>query len=350
MATEEEREAYLLAERLRSKERRARKREADNKVDNNLSCPSSDIPQTSGSSPQNTLTVQSNHSHEPDPSSQPLPSQPQPVAHRVPSTHKIARNFDHNNPPPPFSLGQLTELCCFCNALSFSGEMINCCHKGKVQIDLPPFPEKLENLFTGETDEATNFRRHIRKYNNSFSFASIQDNRKDAPPGVYKICGQMYTNTAGLLPYNQQPPVFNQLYVYSPSEANDLRLQNHHTDGCTSAVMEIINEVILEINPYCVLYKSMMEKYNEECRTAALQGRPPDRVQMHFLSGRDRRRYNAPTLNEIGAIFVGDLGAPANPPDIVVFSHQNILRRVPFLSCHADPLSFVLLFPDGHAG
>ena len=91
VATEEEREAYLLAERLRSKERRARKREADNKVDNNLSCPSSDIPQTSGSSPQNTLTVQSNHSHEPDPSSQPLPSQPQPVAHRVPSTQNCSK-------------------------------------------------------------------------------------------------------------------------------------------------------------------------------------------------------------------------------------------------------------------
>ena len=33
----------------------------------------------------------------------------------------------------------------------------------------------------------------------------------------------------------------------------------------------------------------MMDKYNLECRTAALQGRPPDRVQMHFLSGRDRK-------------------------------------------------------------
>ena len=115
----------MLANRLRLKERRARKQEAD-KVDNNLSCPSSDIPQNLGSSPQHAFA-----------SLQPLPSQPQPVAHRVPSTHRIARNFDHYNPPPPFSLGQLTELCSFCNALSFPGEKINCCHKGKVQIDLP---------------------------------------------------------------------------------------------------------------------------------------------------------------------------------------------------------------------
>ena len=145
MATEEEREARLLAERLRSKERRARKREAD-KVDNNLSCPSSDIPQTSGSSPQNAFALQSN-SNESDPSLQPVPSQPQPVAHRVPSTHKIAQNFDHNNPPPPFSLGQLTELCPFCNALSFPEETINCCHKGKVQIDLPPMSRETRKPF-----------------------------------------------------------------------------------------------------------------------------------------------------------------------------------------------------------
>ena len=63
-------------------------------------------------------------------------------------------------------------------------------------------------------------------------------------------------------------------------------MQNHHTDGCASAVMEIINEVILEINPYAFLYKSMMKKYNEECAAAAQEGREPDRVQMHFLSGR----------------------------------------------------------------
>ena len=49
--------------------------------------------------------------------------------------------------------------------------------------------------------------------------------------------------------------------------------------------MEIINEVIVEINPYAFLYKSMMEKYNEECAAAALAGRNPDRIQMHFLSG-----------------------------------------------------------------
>ena len=60
----------------------------------------------------------------------------------------------------------------------------------------------------------------------------------------------MYTNTAGLLPYNNRPPIFNQLYIYAPAEANDLRMQNHHTEGCTPAVMEIINELILRINPY----------------------------------------------------------------------------------------------------
>ena len=64
--------------------------------------------------------------------------------------------------------------------------------------------------------------------------------------------------------------------------------------------MEIINQVILEINPYALLYKTMMEKYNEKCETAALAGRIPDQVQMHFLSGSDRRRYNAPNANDLG--------------------------------------------------
>ena len=270
---------------------------------------------------------------------------------RYARSHNAARNYDPNNPPDPFTIGLMVEVCNYCDAYSFPGEKINCCHNGKVHIELPPFPPELQALFTEDTPEAINFRRHIRKYNTCFSFASIQDNRKDAPPGVYKICGQMYTNTAGLYPPGQQAPTFNQLYIYDNSaDVNQQRLQNHHTDGCTTEVMEIISRVIYEMNPYAKLYKSMAEKYNEEREHARSEGREVDQVMMHLLKGSDRRRYNAPALDEIGAIFVGEHGGPTKQPDIIVYSHQNNLRHIPFISCHADPLSFVLLFPDGRPG
>ena len=221
------------------------------------------------------------------PVSSPIPvlRPPSPVVRRnrtrVPRSNKLARRYDPNNPPPMFSLGTMTQECPHCEALSFPGEKINCCHGGRVDLEIPPFPELLKNLFVGDSPESVNFRRHIRKYNNSFSFASIEDTRAEAAPGIYRICGQIYSNTAGLIPRNQTP-IFNQIYIYSPEEGTDLRLQNHYTDGCISEVMETINQVINNINPYVILYKDMLQKYNEERESAALAGRDPAVVQMHF--------------------------------------------------------------------
>ena len=200
--TEEEKEERLLAQRIKSKELRDTNRVAD-AIEHQFPS-TSNIPHTSRPLSQNYLDPQSAYTE--SDSSQPLPSHRQPMAHRVPASHKIARNFDPENPPCQFSLGQMTQVCSFCSALSFPGEKINCCHNGKVHIDLPPFPEQLEKLFSDDTDEAINFRRHIRKYNNSFSFASIQDNRKDAPPGFIRSVGKCIPTLLVSFPTTNRPP------------------------------------------------------------------------------------------------------------------------------------------------
>ena len=160
----------------------------------------------------------------------------------------------------------------------------------------------------------------------------------------------MYTNVAGLFPPGGQSPLFNQLYIYQSSEANQRRMENHHTDGCLSEVMEVISSVLDAINPYAHLYKSMAQKYNEERDLAASAGREPSEVRLFLRTGPDRRRYNLPDHDEVGVIFVGDEGAPSKPPDIVVYTKQDQLRHVSMLSPNSDPLSFPLFYPSGHPG
>jgi hypothetical protein len=64
----------------------------------------------------------------------------------------------------------------------------------------------------------------------------------------------------------------------------------------------------------------------------------------------DLRRYNAPTVDEVGALMVGGNVDEADACDIIVRSTNGYFQRVfPLHSAYA-PLHYVLLFPDGCNG
>ena len=53
---------------------------------------------------------------------------------------------------------------------------------------------------------------------------------------------------------------------------------------------------------------------------------------MRMTTGPDRRRYNDPLQDEVAAIFTSSDGGADVPKDIVVYSHSDELRVVPYLS------------------
>ena len=179
---------------------------------------------------------------------------------RLPATYRIARQ------PIPlyvqrFSAGNMTVPCPHCGSLSFYKERFNCCHNGKVNLGIYPFPSQLETLFTQDTERGKNFRKNIRRYNTAFSFSSFSANLQSLPgrgPRVFRMCGQIYHNYATLYPANNAlPPCFNQCYIYQQSEANEFRFLNPVTGGCTPDIFEIISEVLKQVNPYAHWYKTM---------------------------------------------------------------------------------------------
>jgi hypothetical protein len=64
----------------------------------------------------------------------------------------------------------------------------------------------------------------------------------------------------------------------------------------------------------------------------------------------DLRRYNVPTIDEIGALMVGGDVDEANAHDIVIRSTNGYFQRVSPLHSAYAPLHYVLLFPDGRNG
>ena len=76
-----------------------------------------------------------------------------------------------------YYLGQMNELCQYCESLWFPNEQRNCCHNGKVSLTrLCEYPESLKELLMGSKQDAINFRNNIRNYNSEFAFASFGAN------------------------------------------------------------------------------------------------------------------------------------------------------------------------------
>ena len=169
--------------------------------------------------------------------------------------------------------------------ITFPSEKFSCCHDGKIHLDDHPFPPELQRLFETADELSLHFRSKIRRYNTAFAFASLTAKFPPPPhppgrdPPVFRICGQLYHNYAYLYPNNNNHPSFNQLYIYEPSEANNIRRLNPVTGECRPDVMEIIADILHNRNPYARFYRTMAEVERRERESAAAQNSDLGAVQ-----------------------------------------------------------------------
>ena len=75
------------------------------------------------------------------------------------------------------TLGEMNNVCPYCQALKFAKDHFKCCQNGKVQLDpLNPYSEEFKDLLTGNTPAAKHLQKDIRIYNDAFAFASFSAN------------------------------------------------------------------------------------------------------------------------------------------------------------------------------
>jgi len=169
-------------------------------------------------------------------------------------------------------------------------------------------------------------------------------------PYCFKIHGQTYHSTTTLHPSEGQERRYGQLYIIEGDQAVTTRMSAAPNSQCLRSVMETINTVMEEHSPYVSAFKQMHTVEQEEEQHAADQDQEARTVRLFFKRGPDCRRYNEPTHNEIAAVFVGEDGAPPANRDIVVYPRDRPPERMPYISCHVDPMCYPLLFPRGDLG
>nr|XP_047137563.1 uncharacterized protein LOC101241181 [Hydra vulgaris] len=253
-------------------------------------------------------------------------------------------------------LGEMNHICQYCGAKNFLNEThFLCCHSGKVALaPLLPYPLLMDDLMTGNhVDRAMNqnFFKHIGSYNACLSFALFTARiapPSDHGPPCFRICGQFVHRVGNLRPDQNVLPAYCQLYVYDPNTALNFRMEQN--DCCIRELMEFLQTIISQENPFALAFKNMAEIEDEEVRQAALEGRPTSIVKMSLLEGGDRRRYNLPSHEEVAIVFVGDDGAPPPSREVVIYPRGQALKTISSMSANLDPMIYPIFFPRGDAG
>ena len=205
-----------------------------------------------------------------------------------------------------------------------------------------------------------NFRENIRSYNSALSYASMGAKVIDFPgrgPYVFKVHGQTYHKTSHLHSVNGQAPQFAQLYVLDSTQATELRQDHAANEQCIPQVMDQLDRFFRQHNRLAATYTILREIEEHAALQAIEAGEELPVVNMVFKRDRqsDRRRYNAPTSNEIAMVFVNEDGEPPFKRDIRIYPRNPIDSNQPFvniniLSPNLDPMSYPILYPYGEAG
>nr|XP_047141074.1 uncharacterized protein LOC124816090 [Hydra vulgaris] len=105
-------------------------------------------------------------------------------------------------------------------------------------------------------------------------------------------------------------------------------------DCCIRELIELLQTIINQENPYALAFKNMAEVEDAEIRQAAIEGRPISVVKMSLLEGCDRRND----------------GAPPPSREVVIYPRGQPLKTISSMSANLDPMIYPIFFPRGDAG
>ncbi|XP_065677517.1 uncharacterized protein LOC136092867 [Hydra vulgaris] len=235
---------------------------------------------------------------------------------------------------------------------------MHCVAKNNVIIErkvvlppLSPYPPLMVDLMTGNhVDRALNqnFFKNIRNYNACLSFASFIatiDTPSNRGPPCFRTSRQVMHRIGNLRHKQGDPPAYCQLYVYDSNTALNFRIEQN--DCCIRELMELLQTIIIQENPYALSFKNMAEVEDAKIRQAAIEDRPISVVKMSLLEGCDKRQYSLPSHEEVAIVFVGNDGAPPPSIEVVIYPRGQPLKIISSMSANLDPMIYPILFPRG---
>ena len=155
---------------------------------------------------------------------------------------------------------------------------------------------------------------------------------------TFKVQGQIYHRVGSLLPTSGADPQFLQIYFMGDAATE----ANHKCSRVPGTRLDIVTQLqnfLHANNVYVPLFKTALERMPTVYKVAIRADKTP--------TGERRRRFNAPTLEEVAIVMVSnDFGTR----DIVLQKRNNTLQAVAETHRSYDALQYPLIFWQGEDG
>ncbi|XP_072052195.1 uncharacterized protein [Arachis hypogaea] len=261
-------------------------------------------------------------------------------------------------------MGDAMYICEHCFALFWYDERINksyntdqpkftmCCKGGQVQLPhLPEAPKVLYELLFNNNPKSKHFRDNIRSYNSMFQFTSMGAkidrgiNTSRGPP-TFILCGENYHLIGSLIPPEGNNAKFAQLYIVdSQNEVHNRMsaIRGEDNKNIDEDIVRDLKKMLDEKNVLVKAFRMVRDSMGKESNST---------IKLRLLGkrGKDGRRYNLPSTDEVAALIVGDFDIDKTDRDIVVETQSGRLQRINQLNPAYLGLQYPLLFPYGEDG
>ncbi|XP_020985850.2 uncharacterized protein LOC110274852 [Arachis duranensis] len=281
-----------------------------------------------------------------------------------PAVGSNTRTLQAGKGPEYLSIGDPMHQCEYCNALFWYDERTNkhykatepkytnCCKGGQVQIPhLQDAPKELYNLLYEDSPKSKHFRDNIRAYNNMFQFTSMgakidRSINRSKGPATFILCGENYHLMGSLIPPEGNVAKFAQLYVYDTQN----EIQNRMNIFSRAENQLIHEDIVKDLKKMLDEHNVLVKAFRMVRESMRVDSRNSVKLRLLGKRGKDGRRYNLPSTNEIAALIVGDFDIDKNDRDIVIETQTGKLQRINQLNPAYLGLQYPLLFPYGEDG
>jgi hypothetical protein len=195
--------------------------------------------------------------------------------------------------------------------------------------------------------------QNIRQYNCLFTFTSMgahidnSVNNGRGPP-VFKISGQVHHRIGSLLPPDDGPPKFIQLYIYDTTNEVINRLKCLNADDAPNrsldpSVVDGLMKMLDQHNPFVKKFRIARER---------LKDYPEEEFIIRIIGAKegDPVQYNLPTTDDLAMLIIGDFSLDTFKRDIIIETRNKELKRISALHPAYMALQYPLLFPYGERG
>lgn len=165
--------------------------------------------------------------------------------------------------------------------------------------------------------DSQHFLANITMYNNALSFTSLGakiDKEVASQKGIhtFRVSGQLTHNIGSALPQLGAKPAYSQIFMLGDGAEGEAKMRSgHFKSKLLDHILIRLQKIFLNHNPYAILFKNSANILKERPNTTILlKSLPPGR--------RERKVYNKPQPNDVGAIIECDQAIESMPRHVIL--------------------------------